>query len=30
MKMLEKKLQDCFIIVDTEVSELPYTYEVIN
>jgi len=27
---VRKKIQDCFIIVDSEVSELPYTYEVIN
>ena len=27
---VRKKIADCFIIVDTEVSELPYTYEVIN
>ena len=27
---VRKKIADCFVIVDTEVSELPYTYEVIN
>ena len=27
---VRKKIQDCFIITDSEVSELPYTYEVIN
>ena len=27
---VSKKIQDCFIITDSEVSELPYTYEVIN
>ena len=27
---VRKKIEDCFIIADTEVSELPYTYEVIN
>ena len=27
---VRKKVEDCFIIADTEVSELPYTYEVIN
>ena len=27
---VRKKIQDCFIIVDSEVSELPYKYEVIN
>ena len=27
---VSKKIQDCFIISDSAVSELPYTYEVIN
>ena len=27
---VRKKIEDCFIIADSEVSELPYTYEVIN
>ena len=27
---VSKKIQDCFIITDSEVSELPHTYEVIN
>ena len=27
---VRKKIEDCFIITDSEVSELPYTYEVIN
>ena len=27
---VSKKIQDCFIISDSEISELPYTYEVIN
>ncbi|MDG2279825.1 MAG: hypothetical protein P8L42_04240 [Flavicella sp.] len=27
---VRKKIEDCFIIVDTEVSEHPYTYETIN
>jgi thymidine phosphorylase len=27
---VRKKIQDCFIITDSEISELPYTYEVIN
>ena len=27
---VSKKIQDCFIITDSEVSELPYTYEVID
>ena len=27
---VRKKIQDCFIITDSEVSELPYTYEIIN
>ena len=27
---VRKKIQDCFIIAETEVSALPYTYEVIN
>ena len=29
-EIVRKKIQDCFIITDSEVSELPYTYEVIN
>ena len=27
---VRQKIEDCFIIADTEVSALPYTYEVIN
>ena len=27
---VRKKIEDCFIITDTEISALPYTYEVIN
>ena len=27
---VRKKIQDCFIKAETEVSALPYTYEVIN
>ena len=27
---VRKKIEDCFIIADTEISPLPYTYEVIN
>ena len=27
---VRKKIENCFIIADSEVSELPYTYEVIN
>ena len=27
---VSKKIQDCFIITDSEVSELPFTYEAIN
>ena len=27
---VRKKIEDCFIIADKEVSALPYTYEVIN
>ena len=27
---VRKKIADCFIIVDNEISALPYTYEVIN
>lgn len=27
---VRKKIEDCFIIADSEVSELPYMYEVIN
>ena len=27
---VSKKIQDCFVITDSEVSELPHTYEVIN
>ena len=27
---VRKKIADCFIIIDTEVSALPYMYEVIN
>ena len=27
---VRKKIEDCFIIVEKKVSELPYTYEVIN
>ena len=27
---VREKIEDCFIIADTEISPLPYTYEVIN
>ena len=27
---VRKKIEDCFIIADTEVSALPYTYQVIK
>ena len=27
---VREKIEDCFIIADTEISALPYTYEVIN
>ena len=27
---VREKIEDCFIITDTEISALPYTYEVIN
>ena len=29
-EIIRKKIVDCFVIVDSEVSKLPYTYEVIN
>jgi Thymidine phosphorylase len=29
-EIVRKKIEDCFIITNSEVSELPYTYEVIN
>ena len=29
-KNVRKKIVDCFVIVDSEVSKLPYTYEAIN
>ena len=27
---VRKKIEDCFIITDSEVPKLPYTYEIVN
>ena len=29
-KNVRKKIEDCFVIVDSEVRKLPYTYKAIN